>query len=306
MAQFKVLLFFPVIAALLMAFANPKPIAQKAEQSLKTVFPALAEKAPHKGIAQTHSEMAVADYKSTPTVIDDTTKKDPIYLQVEQMPEFPGGMTELVTFLGSHLRYPLEADQKDIEGKVFVRFIVDKEGNVKEPEIARSIGGGCDEEAIRVVKLFPKWKPGYQNGKPVNAYFVLPIKFQLIPKRNETKLEEREVTNENNIVFLQVEKMPEYPGGIEELIKFINNNLKYPQNAIDLKIEGHVFVKFIIDKEGNISKPTILRGIGGGCDEEAIRIVNLFPKWKPGSQNGHLVNVSFTLPINFKLSSKKK
>lgn len=98
---------------------------------------------------------------------------------VEDAPEFQGGQNGLAKFLSSSLRYPRKARRKKIQGKVFVGFIVEKNGSLTDFNIVRGIGGGCDDEAIRVLKSSPPWKPGYVNGKPVRTSYTLPITFQL-------------------------------------------------------------------------------------------------------------------------------
>lgn len=102
-----------------------------------------------------------------------------VFISVEQMPEFPGGQEELFKYLSQKVNYPPLAKENGIQGKVYVTFVVDNSGSIKDVKIIRGIGGGCDEEAMRVVKAMPPWKPGKQNGKPVNVQFNLPIKFTL-------------------------------------------------------------------------------------------------------------------------------
>lgn len=98
-----------------------------------------------------------------------------------------------------------------------------------------------------------------------------------------------------------VETMPEYPGGDEELYKFIGKHLKYPKDALEEGIEGKVYVQFMIDKLGRVTNTKVLRGIGFGCDEEALRVIKKMPQWKPATQRGKPVPVTYTIPINFKL-----
>lgn len=112
----------------------------------------------------------------------DTLYKDSLYRLVEKMPYFPGGSDKLVKFLVSKLKYPEAAKANGIEGKVFVRFVVKKDGTITGVSLLRGIGGGCDEEATRVVKLMPKWIPGEKKGEKVDVEFVLPIQFKLGPK----------------------------------------------------------------------------------------------------------------------------
>jgi len=95
------------------------------------------------------------------------------------------------------------------------------------------------------------------------------------------------------------EIMPSFPGGDKKMFDFIRENIEYPALAIKKGITGRVFVVFTVDTVGNIVNPKILRSIGGGCDEEALRILSLMPKWTPGYQDGKAVEVSFTIPFNF-------
>jgi protein TonB len=85
----------------------------------------------------------------------------------------------MMDFLRKNLQYPNEARDKNISGKVIVKFVIDTEGNIKNAEVIRGIGAGCDEEALRVVRKMPRWKPGHQNGKAVNVFFHLPVSFVL-------------------------------------------------------------------------------------------------------------------------------
>lgn len=104
---------------------------------------------------------------------------DSIYNIVEVMAEYPGGFEKMAEFLGKNIVYPEEAKEKNIQGTVLVSFVVEKNGKITDAKVVRSIGGGCDEEALRVVNAMPKWKPGKQNGKNVRVQFALPIKFKL-------------------------------------------------------------------------------------------------------------------------------
>ncbi|MDD5569988.1 MAG: energy transducer TonB [Bacteroidales bacterium] len=96
-------------------------------------------------------------------------------------------------------------------------------------------------------------------------------------------------------------EMPEFKGGEEARFKFILDNIKYPKDAKEMGIEGKVFISFIVEKDGSLSNFKILRGIGGGCDEEALRVAKLMPKWIPGKQKGYAVRVILNMPIQFTL-----
>jgi protein TonB len=117
----------------------------------------------------------------------------------------------------------------------------------------------------------------------------------------ETKVEVIEVEESKKEVFTIVEEMPAFPGGEAERNKFLAENIQYPQQATENGIQGTVYVSFVVDSKGNVTDVKILRGIGGGCDEEALRVVRMMPKWHPGKQNGKNVRVLFNMPIYFKL-----
>ena len=106
---------------------------------------------------------------------------------------------------------------------------------------------------------------------------------------------------ENNLPFTSVEENPSFMGGVKEMYKFLAQNLKYPSAAQRANIQGKVFLKFIVEKDGSITGVETMKGIGFGCDEEAARVVKLMPKWIAGRQNGRNVRVIFTIPVFFKL-----
>ena len=116
--------------------------------------------------------------------------------------------------------------------------------------------------------------------------------------RVEVKEEVEEAEEE---VFLVVEEDPEFPGGLDALSKFIADNIKYPQLAKENNITGKVFVSFVVEKDGRVGQVKILRDIGGGCGNEAVRVVKMMPRWKPGKQRGKAVRTQFNLPVNFDL-----
>ncbi len=110
-----------------------------------------------------------------------------------------------------------------------------------------------------------------------------------------------EITEDNEKPFVIVEQMPQFPGGEKEMIKFIKNNLRYPAAAAEAGISGTVTVNFVVGKDGKIIRIRVIRGIGGGCDEEAVRILEKMPTWSPGRQGGMTVMVSYSVPFKFVL-----
>ena len=108
---------------------------------------------------------------------------------------------------------------------------------------------------------------------------------------------------EEKSIYQFVDEEPQFPGGIQGMTKFIQRNLVYPQVAIENNLEGKCYVKFIVDKKGNVKKAVVERGVAGcpECDAEALRVVNMMPRWKPGKVGKKKVNCYFRLPINYQL-----
>ena len=102
-------------------------------------------------------------------------------------------------------------------------------------------------------------------------------------------------------IFISTEEMPEFPGGEQAMYDFLAKNISYPKTAKDSNIKGNVYVQFVVEKDGTITNPKVLRDVGGGCGDEALRVVRMMPKWKPGMHKGKAVRVQYTLPFHFRL-----
>jgi len=167
------------------------------------------------------------------------------------------------------------------------------------------------EEIIPITKQEEKPPP-----PPPPAPVVLNIVKDDVKIEEEAKIEETEVTQDTKVevierkeevvdepeIFTIVEEMPEFPGGGEAaLLKYLSQNIKYPPLARENNVQGTVYVTFEIDQSGKVKDAKILRGIGGGCDEEALRVVMNMPQWKPGKQRGKTVRVQYNLPVRFTL-----
>lgn len=234
------------------------------------------------------------------------------------MPEFPeGGMNGLFDYLAKHIQYPKEAQEAGTQGRVTVKFVVEKDGSITNARILQEIDPYLDKEAIRVISAMPKWKPGTQRGKAVKVEFTVPIMFRLPEK---TKVEpayapvyeqpEKVVTADHkpttpdaNVesTFEVVEHAPEFPGGMQAMMQYIAKNLKYPAEAQKAGVQGRITVQMIIDKEGKVTEPKVVNSAHPLLEAEAIRLISSMPKWKPGTQKGKPVNVKFSVPIMFKL-----
>lgn len=123
-----------------------------------------------------------------------------------------------------------------------------------------------------------------------------------ITKTNTNQATSQSVTEYDGEVYQIVEVMPQFPGGEQKLMEFISNHIQYPQIAREKSIQGRVFVSFIVEPDGSISNVKTTQSIGGGCDEEAVRVVKSMPKWEPGKQKGQAVRVGYQIPISFRLT----
>lgn len=127
--------------------------------------------------------MTETDVNQAITITEITVPDEPVVEEVfdvvEEQPEFPGGVQKLYEFIGKNIQYPPMARESGVQGKVYVQFVVGKDGKIREAKVLRGIGSGCDEEALRVVKMMPSWTPGKQRGKAVSVRYNLPIVFKL-------------------------------------------------------------------------------------------------------------------------------
>lgn len=274
------------------------------------------------------------------------TEAKSVFKTVEEMPEFPGGQEALRDFIMKNVRYPREAHEKGIQGRVYVQFNVDTDGSVTDASIIRSVDPLLDQEALHVVNAMPKWKPGKQKGQFVKVAYTIPVSFALegekpaevrasllvelvgnrlilsgqsgiiekmlpyvmgakpgliLEKENGRIIYTKPEGEIQDPVFFIVEEMPEFPGGESALRQYIANEIKYPVEAQKEKIQGKVYVTFIVNKEGMVQEPKVVRGVHASLDEEALRVVSSLPQWVPGRQKGQAVSVSYTVPISFVL-----
>ena len=243
------------------------------------------------------------------------TAEGAVFTVVDQMPHLPGcedlegeafktcTQQLMLSEVYANIQYPEAARERGLEGVVVARFIVDKDGRVHDPEIMRSIGGGCDEEVLRVVKNLPQWVPGRQAGAPVAVQMHLPVKFKLAGGEEK--------------VLEVADRMPLLPGCEDQacsnakLFEFLMEHLEYPEDAKQSGIEGMVMTKFIIDSEGHLRKPRVTRSLGYGCDEAVLMVVEQMKTelgpWTPGATaNGKSASVYFNLPVAFRLEGTER
>jgi protein TonB len=161
--------------------------------------------------------------------------------------------------------------------KTVIKFLPPK---VTEKEVV-------EEEEMPTIEEIKQNDTGSENIEgTVEAVFTEPVE---------------EVKEDPNKIFLVVEQPPEPEGGMEALTKFVQKNLKYPASARRMNIEGTAYVQFVIEPNGAVTEATVIKGISADCDKEALRVIQMMPKWKPGKQSGRPVRVRFVYPIRYRL-----
>ena len=212
-----------------------------------------------------------------------TQSHDSIYTYVEQM---PGPGDELNTYLSKNLHYPDSARELGIEGKVFLKFVVNEDGSISNCAVLKGIGGGCDEEALRVSKSMPAWKPGMHDGKRVKVYATQPIQFRL--QKEAAKAQAG--SDDNTMVYVDVEEAPIAEYSVRGY--FMSNLICGGDRGCT------VTVRFIVNEDGHITNCRMVKGVDLGCDANTIKAVNDMPKWKPGKMGGKPVRSYYTMDIN--------
>lgn len=260
-------------------------------------------------------DLAAMKYDNLSDIQQVAQKKGQTYVTAETVPSFPGGEKAMQDFVADNLKYPAEAFENNKAGKVIVRYIVKSTGDLSDVTVIRGVDPLLDAEAVRIVKAMPNWTPGKQGGKAVDVYYTLPIIFRIKGGGTSSvgKTNKVEVTNlvaadriDEKKPFVAVDQMPAYPGGEAAMQKYVQTNLKYPKSAQNAGTQGRVTIRFVVQKTGEITDVTVIRGISSELDAEAVRVVKAMPKWIPGKIKGQVVPVYFTLPIVYKLKKEDK
>jgi TonB family protein len=212
----------------------------------------------------------------------------------EDFPTFQGGYyTSFNDWVVSNIKYPPEAASKGIQGRITVSFTVEADGSVSKVSLMGKPDQLLGDAALKAIQASPLWEPA--KNPEANEPFpsIVSIKFKLPDKviKDDT--------------YVSVEQMPQYPGGDMELLNFINANTNYPEAARAEKIGGRVIIRFIVNKEGDVEEPVILKGVHPLLDAEALRVISMLKGFTPGSQGGTPVDVYYMVPVNFSLSASE-
>lgn len=232
---------------------------------------------------------------------------DEPFLIAETMPMFPmqegdnpgyGDLNSFRKWVQNNVKYPAEAMKADIQGRVVLSFVVEKDGSVSNMQVLQTPDKLLSAEALRVVAASPKWKPGEQRGEKVRVKYTLPVDFRMTRDKDTTEAEEP---------FVVVETPPQFNGGdIQEFRKWIQMHVKYPEEALRKRAYGKVLATFVIEKDGSVSNVGIFRSPDESLAEEVRRVIESAPKWTPGKQRGEAVRVKFVVPIDFAISTEKQ
>ena len=244
---------------------------------------------------------------------------DSIFTVVEKNPEFPGGEAALMKYIAESLVYPQIAMENGIGGRIYCKFVVEKDGSVSNVEVTRAFNQYLDREAIRVLKSLPKFKPGTHKGQPVRVYYSVPVTFKISSTNNppsnensaksgqkiliEVEDQDFDTGYDEDHIFTIVEKNPVFPGGEVALMKYIQDNIIYPSIAAENGIQGRSFCEFVVNKDGSVSDVCVLRAFNQYLDREAIRVLKSLPKFIPGEQRGKPVRVKYSVPVSFTLKT---
>jgi TonB family protein len=228
-------------------------------------------------------------------------------------PAQPYGDNKLVNdFICSEVVYPEQALEKDVEGKVILGFIVNADGNVSDIRVKEGVSPEIDREAIRVFRLL-QWKPAIKLGNPVRSEEEFTFKFNI--KKYERQCKQRGYNNleypfmpvDTSITIYSLEDLDRPPEPIfttkgMTLEKFIIKNLVYPEAAYKQNIAGKVLMSFIVETHGGPSNILVEKTVGGGCTEEALRIMKMI-RWMPGIKDDTAVRSRIQMSITFNLPS---
>lgn len=216
------------------------------------------------------------------------------------MPTFPGGEPALFEYIKENLDYPDNVDWDTIQGTVVAKFYVNEIGKVTDVIIKKSLHYYIDREVVNLCLSFPDFIPAKDiKGNPKGEWMTLPISFR---KSDYDDFKIRELSNEEVEIYSVASQPPAFPGGDEQLFKFIFQNLQYPSICGDAQIQGKVILRFVVKANGEIGKVEVIRSVDSVLDREAIRVVKMLPSFVPArNAKGENVDCWYILPINFKV-----
>ncbi|MGY3088454.1 TonB family protein [Hymenobacter sp. UYAg731] len=198
------------------------------------------------------------------------------YTYVEQMPQLPGGggNAAIVEALQRQVHYPAAALRQQLQGRVFVSFLVTESGEVRNGKIVKGIGEGCDEEVLAAVQLLPRFIPGTQQGRPVAVSFTVPVTFKI----QDAKSAAADTLTHIYQLVDQMSRLPSGDGG-RPIAQAIQRALVMPAGVANDSLLRKVFVSFIVGPSGVIRDVKVVRGLNAGCNAAALAAVRQLPRF---------------------------
>ena len=226
-----------------------------------------------------------------------------------------GGTQKYAQFLADHQQYPATAMQKGVQGTVPVSFVVEKTGVISTVTVDKPLSPELDAEAIRLIKSGPRWTPAQHQGQVVRQRVVVPVSFVLSPGTETVVLPAKGTAPAApaNAADIAASANPDQPavvapdvptrpvGGTAAFFEWIAANQKYPALARQRKIQGKVMVEFMVQADGTLTDARVLKKMGSGLDEEALRLIKAAPKWEPATYKGRPLKQKMVLPVLFQL-----
>ncbi|ALL08445.1 hypothetical protein AQ505_25015 [Pedobacter sp. PACM 27299] len=316
-------LFLPLFAITLM-------LSSATIRSNETIL-AVTEEIPLNEPLSTINEVIVAPVKASLSPKKAAAK--PIALKKMNLDLNSPAWDKFYDFSRKRIRYPAAAVESGLQGHSQIKFSI-KAGEVSNISILHKLGSDCDAEVIRILTAYEGFTAAQDGNYTFAVLFKLdgpasPIKNPVLTKLKgymtlnmitvisyvkataiafegkDITLNQVPISAEDVKVydFVNIDRQPSFPGGMANFYTYIKNNVKYPKEAYANKIEGKVFLSFVVEKDGKLTDIKVERKLGYGTDEEATRVLRESPKWDPGVLNNTIVRVKYNIPISFSLSS---
>ena len=215
-----------------------------------------------------------------------------------------GGVEAYAQYLADNQRYPTGALQRGVQGTAPVTFVVEKSGVISNVAVVQPLDPELDQEAIRLIKGGPKWTPAQHRGAKVRQRVTVPVSFAIpAAEPNATAATSSAVgaTTPSGATLVKPDEPARPVGGTEAFFTWIQENQKYPALARQRKVQGRVMMEFIVEKDGSLVEPKVIKRLGSGLDEEALRLIKTAPKWTPARYQGQPMKQKMVLPVVFQL-----
>ena len=313
----KVLYVIPVTTLALSVFATPEIVSP---------IEGMVSEPESKGMEIPRTDQTVPVEKQ---MVDEN---DSIYNVVSENAEFPGGNMAASNWISKNMTYPEECRKQGIEGRVVIKFVVNKDGSIVDAEAVKSPHPALAEEGLRVVKSMPKWKPAKEGGKVVRSRFNIPIVFKLSGKKPQSASAQPQKPQSPQSLTDEQKAVHDWFGAQPELQTHLNKNIRYPKECQEQGFEGRVLVSIAVEKDGSVSvdgseyKPvsskndaSVVVNTYKNADgtqaaklseeelknlmiKEAERVLKAAPKLKPyKNEKGETIRTTFEVPVMFRL-----